>query len=503
MVTPNSPERPPLCRPVLLPDEWIETYLFRVARANGVHRPWQTDIELYRPLLPATTMSRPDGFPVWGGAILPKWSVTGRASKIRYCPACMQQSRYIRARWRLATFEVCTIHLIRLKDDLIEPAITANYRQGNRRLLIEVTDDQLWDGAVCPMPIERAHVERLWSGFEQAILDGDIGRVADNLPYIVFVERMLDALVTGKYGVDYPTNDAQRSLHRAEFVAKHKLKVIPTLEGIHHLLDQIAEPAHRRAALAQLRRLLVEETRRPTCLSSLPVPSLRDRLLAAAIEGPETPTPGGLPSDAQPADYVSLEKAEILIGCRPRLLRHLIHHNKISGVRVVARGMKRFTFLPQQEVEACRRWYHSIKTPEDVMRALHIDRRSYQLLVGAGLLQPTMLISRPWYKETELIELFRRLDDVSRPCPAKAADLHPLFGEWIYAKGYRRLAARELLKELVAGKIPIFRRLERPGLSAFYVDHRVLARMHQLRSIHVSEHRHRENCSRQLSLLPE
>ena len=41
----------PLCRPSPYPDEWSETYLFRVARANGIYRPRMSDIERLRPTL--------------------------------------------------------------------------------------------------------------------------------------------------------------------------------------------------------------------------------------------------------------------------------------------------------------------------------------------------------------------------------------------------------------------------------------------------------------------
>lgn len=502
-MTTSDTSRPLPCRQRILPDEWIETYLIRVARANGIRHPWQSDIELFRPVIPATATSGPDGFPTWGGVTLPRWSVVGRGSKIRYCPACMQQSRHIRARWRLAAFEVCTIHHIRLKDDLIEPAITANYRQGARRPLAEITDDQLWVGAVCPMPIERQHVERLWSGFERAILKQDNDEAVSVLACSIFLERLLDALATSTYGVDYPASKDQRSLHRANFSAKYRFPITATLDGIRNFLNRMSEPAHRRAALSQLRRMLVQEARKPTCLSRIPIIDLRDRLLASLPEIPVTPTPGGLPGEAHPVGYVSLERAEFLIGCRPRLLHHLIQHKKIEGVRVVARGMKRYTFLPHKEVELCRRWYRSLRTPEHAIQDLHIDQRSYRILLGAGLLHPTTIDSRTYYQESELADLCRRLDEVSRAYPEEPTDLHPLFGEWIFAKGVPRAVSVEMVKEIFDGELPIYRRLGNLGLSAYYVEFTALERMQRLRRIRKAHRKHREISSHQFSLLPE
>src|SRR5476649_1636338 len=107
----------PLCRPKMLTDEWVETYLFRVARANGIRNPRLSDTERIRPTLPATAFSKPDGYPIWSDSTLPRWSVVTRVNRIRYCPECLAQSRHIRSRWRLTVFDVCTIHHIRLKDD--------------------------------------------------------------------------------------------------------------------------------------------------------------------------------------------------------------------------------------------------------------------------------------------------------------------------------------------------------------------------------------------------
>ncbi|NPT40937.1 hypothetical protein GNZ12_06320 [Paraburkholderia sp. 1N] len=117
-----------------------------------------------------------------------------RVNKIRYCPECMTQSRHIRSRWRLTVFDVCTIHHIRLKDDLVEPVMTRGYRQENRYFVTEVTDEQFWAGAVCPMPSERRHVDRLWSGFERSIVENDTPGAFEQLTCILFLEALLDAL---------------------------------------------------------------------------------------------------------------------------------------------------------------------------------------------------------------------------------------------------------------------------------------------------------------------
>ncbi|MFV8605943.1 TniQ family protein [Ralstonia pseudosolanacearum] len=481
-MTISSISRPP-CRPKILPDEWVETYLLRLAKANGLRRPWKHDIELFRPTLPYTAQSDPNGHPSWGVIILPSWSVLSRGSRIRYCPACMAESKHIRERWRLASFEVCTIHNIRLKDDLIEPAFSLVLGQPNKHALTDVTDDQLWAGAVCPMPLERDYVNRMWAGFEQSILDRDVVLAVSNLPYTLLLERLLDTLAVARRGRAQPRSDAQRAMHRAAFASRYNFSTIATLDGVRIFLDQIKEPLHRRTALDCLRRILSDEELRPTSLSSVPIAELRDRLSLPASErnaagaGPAQ----SLSNRADRARYVSLKRATFLIGCRPGLLHHLVHHQYFRGLKVLARGMRRERFLPLHEVEACRRWYHSVRTPGAAMRELQIDKRGYCVLVEANLLGSMKIESRTWHRRSDVNNLCRHLEDISQPYSAGNPSLRPLLGDWMFDTNTARSVLHDLLKDIFDGKFHVFRRLDASGISAYYVDHMVVDRLRLLR----------------------
>lgn len=501
MTTPYT-SRPP-CRPKILPDEWVETYLLRLAKANGIRRPWIHDIELFRPTLPFTAVSDPNGHPSWGGVTLPSWSVLGRVSKIRYCPACMEESKHIRARWRLASFEVCTVHNIRLKEDLVEPAFRASDGRGTKHLLAEVTDDQLWAGAVCPMPVERDYVIRMWADFERSILNHDVERAVSKLPYTILLERMLDSLAVARLGRAQPRADAQRALHRAAFAARYNFSTTGTLEGVRIFLDQIREPLHRRTALQCLRRVLGDEELRPTCLSTVPIADLRDRLTPTVSEsnaaGPSKP-----PSKrAHRAQYVSFKRATFLIGCRPRLLQHLVHHQYFGEIKVLARGERRHRFLPLHEVEACRRWYHSVRTPEAAMQELQLDKRSYKVLLGANLLRSMKIDSQTWHRRSDLADLCRRLENVSQPHSARKTTLYPLFGDWMFDKSTPCSILQEVLKEIFHGEFYVFRQLEALGVSAYYVDHAVVDRLRLLRRNHRAERKYGGALSDQPQLVSE
>lgn len=492
----------PLCRPKMLTDEWIETYLYRVIRANGIRQPLLTDLERYRPTLPATVSSKPDGYPIWGDCALPRWSVIARHKKIRYCPACLTESRHIRSRWRLNFFAVCTIHHIRLKDDLAEPVMTRGYREDGRYLVTDVTDEQLWAGSVCPMPSERRHVEQLWAGFERSIIENDIPAALEKLPCILFLVALFDAIARTTGDSGYLPISVPCSTTFAKVAEQFQYQATPNIDGIRTLLDQIAVIEHRHVVLARLRRMLGDEADRPTCLSNLPIADLRMQLLNDGRQWPDTPTRGLVhPPHAAPKGYVSFEKAALLIGCAAGFLQYLINNDAYPDAIFVQRGQTYYIFLPLQEVEACRRWYASLVTREHVMSAFHIDKMGCSALVSVGLLDQVQIGPFTFFQRSSLTNICRRLEDVSRPFDAVDAHLHPLFCSSITDRHILYTDLIGILIKIFDGKLPIFRHLTNPGLSAYFVEQHALNRVHQLRKLEQARRRYQTQARYQLSLL--
>lgn len=494
----------PLCRPKLLPDEWIETYLFRVARANGVPRPKLSDIERFRPTLRVTAGSKPQGYPAWGAAALPQWSVVTRANRIRYCPACMVESRHIRSRWRLTTLEVCTLHHIRLKDDLAEPVMTRGHMQEGRHLITDITEDQLWAGATCPMPSERRHVTRLWSDFERLILEDNVPLAFERLTYILFLEALLDALATTAPESESPPVGTARSTRLAALVETHRLALVADSNGIFDFLDQIVVPEHRRAVLARLRRMLLDEAYKPTCLSSLPISDLRKRFF---MEGQQifAAQTGEMPLEMRevPDGYVSLEKAARTIGCPQDLLRRLVRNGILQGASASRHERKRYAYLLPQTLEACRRWYASIATREQVKEQLHVAQRGYVALLSSGLLRQLPFYKRPYFQRSDLTDLCRRFEAISQPCPSDISHLQSLFGEWLPCRGRYTKTSPDMLEEALHGSFPVFRRSDYPGLSAYFVDWRAIDRLQRVKKDEAAKHAQKAGPVQQLSLLLE
>ncbi|WP_367619338.1 TniQ family protein [Paraburkholderia sp. CHISQ3] len=491
----------PPCRPRMLPDEWVETYLFRVARENGIRRPRLSDIDHFRPTLSATALSKPDGYPIWGDTTLPRWSVVTRVNKIRYCPECMMQSRHIRSRWRLTVLDVCTVHYIRLKDDLAEPVMTRGYGREGRYFVSDVTDEQLWAGAVCPMPGERRYVEQMWSGFERSIVDNNFPGAFEQLTCILALEALLDAVLTTVRDPETRRLCTTRSTELAALVERYQFPLTASLDGIRAFLDHITVVSHRSVVLLRLRRMLIDEAHRPTCFSTLPIVDLRQRLLMGSRKGTSAAHEIPHPDHDQSTGYVSLGKAASLIGGPSRLVKWLIDKGICQGVRVVRVSQRQHTFLPSQAVDACDRWRASVATRKQVMNELHIDGRGFLVLSRTGLLRPVSVDSFKFFRRSDLADLCRRLERVSHPFPSNTAHLHPLLGEWISLSGCYRQVSTDVMNEVFSGKIPIFRRTGSPGLSAYFIDHTALERVRRLRMGEAIRHRHQQCPSGQLSLL--
>ncbi|VVE80355.1 hypothetical protein PSP31120_02582 [Pandoraea sputorum] len=494
----------PLCRPSPYSDEWSETYLFRVARANGIYRPRMSDIERLRPTLGSTASSRSDGYPVWSPSTLPRWSVVTRVNPIRYCPQCMVECRYIRARWRLTRLDVCTLHGVRLKDDLAEPVMTKGYRQPEKHFITEVTDEQLWEGALCPMPCEMRHARRLWSGFERLLNSGNNAEAFDELVCILFLEAMLDAIATTYEEPGLEAFQAPRSAQIAELVDRFQFPVEPSLDGIERFLMHIERPSHRIAVLMRLRRMLLDEPMRPTCLSTLPIAELRQSFLMERCTVPR-PRKQSVVSPARdvPEGYISFDAAVVLIGCPSEMLRHLIHHDVIQDSRTVLHGIRRHTYLPERAVKECRRWYASLVTPRQVARELCVDYRAYAALRSMDILRPIVVENSQYFRKTDLVGVCRKLEDISHLHPGDTVRTYSLFGDWMAWRGGTKALSLKIVRDVFNGNIPVYRKLDCPGLSAYFVDETAVRRLRELRRVEGGRTRKRHVTHGQLSLLPQ
>lgn len=483
-------------RPKRLPDEWQETYLGRLARANGLERPWRLDLDRIRGWVGGTDSATGVEY---GDVVLPGWAVLGRAAQIRYCPACLVEERYIRSRWRVSGFDVCTRHHIRLKGGLVEPAITANYKRPGRFCTHSIPTAEVWDGAVCPMPGERAFADAIWGPFERACEESY--DAAPHLAWAILAEKVLEAAVLSVRGTWYPTRDCIRTLHRATWLAAADQTLSASYEGVMNFMRALKLNVQRRAVSRCLKAIMREEDRLPTILSHLPLRALLDGLLASSPDMHMNDGRGALSRERHPADHLSFEKAVATIGCSELYLALFIRNGCFSSVKHIREGRKRYTFIHQSEVEACRRWYKQCLRVDDVLSFLEIDRRGYWTLLDSGMLRPFRLgHGTCWHHFTDVASLLCKLNDVARPCRS-GVGLFPLMGDWLYRRGRSRKAMVQVLHEIQRGEVPVYRRLDRGGLAAYYVDRRAIDRLSHVSGAVKYDSIHRPWLAAQLSLL--
>ena len=471
--------RPPI-RPRMLHDEWFETYLGRVIRANGVKAPWRYDLDRLREVLDQESGCSDDGAPKYANEILPAWSVLGRGAQIRYCPMCITESRHIRARWRLATFEACTIHKIVLKSGLCEPAITSMYQKPGKRPVDEIEQDELWSDAVCPLPIAAEYANNIWLEFENRASGAQSGDMAEPLAWALLAERILDSVVTSVRNLGYPPRSVLRLHHRANWLADSGLSLSATRDGVWQFLSSLSVHAHRRAAIRTLLTLQHEEQRQKTIMSRLPLHEFHDKLLALFPETSSGSPCGALPRVMHPAGYISLERTEVLLGCSPSFLYFLVRERFFHRVEKIKWGRKLYVFIHEAEVEACRRWLASTMSYEQVLLQLCVDRKAYWILLECGLLKPIQLDSWTRHRREDISKITDNLDSIARPYYPEILGAQPLMGMWWQRKGTMRTAAIQVLKDVWRGKLSVFRNPEAPGLSAYYVDFSAIDRLRRL-----------------------
>lgn len=120
-----------LIRPHPFFDESAQSYLARVAHANG-HRSASTLLDVGGRPIPLSELARTLGTtdstlqglaPPWPKWVLDRWTGTDGCTRrctsihrIRFCPSCFKAQPYIRASWGLAFSVACPIHRVILRD---------------------------------------------------------------------------------------------------------------------------------------------------------------------------------------------------------------------------------------------------------------------------------------------------------------------------------------------------------------------------------------------------
>lgn len=516
----SSVGRPLLTRP-LQPDEWSETYLADVVRRHGVRRPWRNHLDQIRGALPPSAsagfwrempgartpgiQSCADGIPRYGGYAPPGWAVADRQGRIRYCPVCMVENRYVRARWRITELPLCTLHGCWLKDDLVEPAVTGYYTAPGRLRLAEASTDELLDGAHCPLAGTREAVA-VWGGFESAAITSVNPREGQDLPHGLACALLLWRMLTSIAAV-HRRQVAKRNLVSpvedvAEVVRELRLLIKPTVDGMAGLLRQISSKTHLLAAARAIARTTEEETKHSTLLSLLPLADLHQAALAAE-PGLAVPTKtGAYVFRSERQGYYSRNEALEFLGVAEATLDSWISRGLIGDVIYRQHGRKKFVFLSRTEVDRLSRELRQLVPVERFLDEASIDWSAYFALRRSGMLAPVLVGDVRHLKRQQVTATQLTLEDASRPAKLPDVGAMPLLSERCVKAAGGQGAFVELLKTVLDGRVALTRDLSQPGWSSFLLPTESLAALSHTRRASWTR-RCRPACINQVELFEE
>lgn len=475
-------------RPPMRPDEWPETYLVKVVRAHGVRRPLIYDINRIRSVLPwevherSTTSTRTrdyrnyvQGRPQYGSAPLPTWASLVRASSIRYCPLCYDEDPYIRNRWRFSSLLVCTTHGCHLKSNLYEPAFTFG-RPSGKYEIAEASRGVVIEGVTCCFGMELRTARLVWSPFESQADEVQNPRLSEELGelagWTITMWRLLEEVTRAhhKHVLREPVIDSLSGITR--LVTDLRIEAYPSREGMLSLFSRLRHNVHAVAARRLLTTLRQSEDLAPTVLSRLPLLELTERLSAAMPQASRPACKGSLAFGKLQGDAMSFAEARHVLeplGLGAEMLRQWIHLRVFRSVRYVQSGALKYLFIDRQEVKCAQRLLLSLVSKRDLMNEHQIESLTCEALQEIDLLRSRLLGMHSWFRRQDVCLLVNRLEEVSRPTPDASVPTWPLFSASTVQAAHQRAGFAELVEAALQSRFPVYRNLDRPGLSSFAI----------------------------------
>jgi hypothetical protein len=413
----------------------------------------------------------------------------------------MSEDRYVRARWRLINFSVCVQHGVVLKSGMVEPAFSGNYKHPSVRAVHEITEEEMLDGATCPTGRGLTYSREIWGAVEAAISNlSPPYVVAEAIGWALLADRLVEAATKALRGAEYPSDSVPLHEHRAWWLAQHGMSIGASRLQVSGFLRALPGSAHRRAVMGCLSRLISDEERVRTVMSRLPLADLKAELLAATAVAEGERGCGGLPRVQRPERHTSFEATQAALGCTALFLTRMIDDGLFQDVKSMKFGRKTYVFVPDEEVRKAQRFLASCWTYEEMLAALQIDRRAYWLLRDCRLIDPIAIGSWRRYRKEDVGALIARLNDVALPVPARHGHLQPLLGEWIHMPGRVRNVVRQVLDELLAGRIRLYRDLGAGGLEAYLVDEAAPAQLRRLSEVNKARSARLRSTSTQIEM---
>lgn len=486
-------------------DEWNETYLLDIAQDHGVKRPSWNDVNRIRPrtkTIERAALRDPrhvsmvnSGYPQYAGLPAPAWASASRLCPLRYCPHCLIEDSYFRARWRLNGYLICSRHRCFIKRDIQLFHIPGGRFQKSKKSFGPLIEDELLEGAKYCTPDELEIHQAVWGNFEQRLRGEspsaeEIETTATQAAWSILTWSLIDRVAR----INCTRLSRQTFVGPvagiASFFQSNNLEVSASHVGVLAFFRHLTEYQTYAGGIRHLQRIDRFEKQGPSLVSIAKLEVLLQAVQAARPEIGTKRTVGDkcfVRNDQRGMSVYRFSKilgiSDVTAGKWARC--GLIRTESRSNVQ-----NSRLCFVPPDEVKAFRHLRRSLLTREEFCVQHALDEDAGHTLYHAGVFHTIDFARCRYITKESVSNLMLRLELQCAPLD----ELHPrlkwpLFGTEVKTVAYQNSERISLLNAAAAGEVRLFRSLSSPGLSSFFVGVDALAWLHRrvkhLRTKHV------------------
>ncbi|MCM3565506.1 hypothetical protein [Hydrogenophaga intermedia] len=276
----------------------------------------------------------------------------------------------------------------------------------------------------------------------------------------------------------------------AEYLRSNNLKVSASRAGVLALFRDLREHQTYAGGMRHIQRIDCMEKQKPSLVSSVNLELLLQAIQAARPEIGIKPTVGTkcfVQDDQRGMSVHQLSKVLGVSGVTAgRWARSgLIRTEDRSNV-----PHPRLRFVPPDEVRALLHLRRSLLTREEFCELHALDEDTGHMLYKGGVLQTIDYARCRYITRESASNLVLRLELQCAPCDEQESMfMWPLFGPELKTVARKNTERMSLLKAAAAGEVRLFRSLNRPGLSSFFVGTDAMAwlrhRIRHLRTKHL------------------
>lgn len=483
----------PLVRRSMKKDEWWDSYFFDVVRAHGVAQPNRRDADSMRRLFPWRQMpdsgkpaddrverSAPSGFPFNNlEAVVPTWAAFSTFTPIQYCPHCLIEDRYLRARWRLSSLRICLVHGCLLKRDMQIPHFTRINMQGNLLSYWDASNTDLLKDIEYCSAAELKAFSSVWGEADKTLREGVTSgvcreEVEKRVAWAIVTWAALEQLMRSDcFDLDRRSELGIRPTHSiAKFVEQSNLQVCASFDGIKGMHQALGQGVSCFGTSLTLRKIFEKEQKSTSLVSRLRIDLLLREIEIAVSQDESWSFFDDRGRGGKLEGMKLKEIASLLAVSEPEVLAFIC---KSALVDVCRTRLGPYFRVPHKHVKNALRWRAKQADLDELQKTHGLDLEAALSLLKSGLLQTERYEWWQLIKTSSLSGLVSKLELHCAPMHESAGlELCGLFSPKAREVAGRSLGFVDLVSAVIQGELPLFRSLEKPGLSSFFVTEKAL-----------------------------